>query len=76
MEAQWDMFLHGLADRIHNKIYTLYTLEIPTTIDGLIDLAIRVDARLQHRDQRVLQSLIANTEDQLSAASSDTAGHV
>ncbi|XDV17972.1 hypothetical protein PO909_023760 [Leuciscus waleckii] len=45
-EAQWDMFLHGLADRIQNEIYTL---ELPATLDGLIDLAIRVDASLQRR---------------------------
>uniref|UniRef100_A0A9J7ZZV9 Retrotransposon gag domain-containing protein n=1 Tax=Cyprinus carpio carpio TaxID=630221 RepID=A0A9J7ZZV9_CYPCA len=45
-EAQWDMFWRGLADRIVNEIYTL---ELPTSLDGLIDLAIRVDTRLQHR---------------------------
>jgi hypothetical protein len=50
-DAQWDMFRHGLADRIINEIYTQ---ELPTSLDGLIDLAIRVDARLQRRGQRAL----------------------
>lgn len=43
-EAQWDMFLHGLADHIQDEIYTL---ELPSSWDDLIDLAIRVDSRLQ-----------------------------
>lgn len=47
-EAQWDMFLHGLAPHIQNEIYVL---DLPTSLDGLIDLAIRVDARLWRRSQ-------------------------
>uniref|UniRef100_A0A9J8D7P2 Retrotransposon gag domain-containing protein n=1 Tax=Cyprinus carpio carpio TaxID=630221 RepID=A0A9J8D7P2_CYPCA len=43
-EAQWDMFLHGLADRVHKEIYLL---ELPTSLNGLIDLALRVDARIE-----------------------------
>ncbi len=38
-EAQWDMFLHGLADRVQKEIYVL---DLPTTLNGLIDLALRV----------------------------------
>ncbi len=53
-EAQWDMFLQGLADHIQKEIFAL---DLPSDLDGLIDLAIRVDARLQRRDQRVRQSL-------------------
>lgn len=45
-EAQWDMFLHGLAPHIQDEIYAL---ELPTSLDDLIDLAIRVDARLRRR---------------------------
>ncbi len=48
-EAQWDMFLHGLADRIQGEIFCG---ELPTSLDGLIELALRVDSRLQQRDQR------------------------
>ena len=44
-EAQWDIFLHGLADRIQREIYTL---DLPGRLDDLIELALRVDARL-HR---------------------------
>ncbi|KAL0152183.1 hypothetical protein M9458_051906 [Cirrhinus mrigala] len=66
------MFLYGLADRIHNEIYSQ---ELPALLDELIDLAIRVDARLRRRDQRALRSPVVNTEDQYSAASTDTAGH-
>ncbi|KAL0199932.1 hypothetical protein M9458_003119, partial [Cirrhinus mrigala] len=47
-QAQWDVFLHGLADRIQKEIFTL---ELPADLDGLIDLALRVDARLQRLDQ-------------------------
>ncbi len=45
-EAQWDMFFHGLADYVKDEIYAL---ELPTSLDGLVSLAIRVDARLQQR---------------------------
>ncbi len=46
-KVQWDMFLHGLADHIQQEIYTV---ELPTGLDKLVDLALRVDARLQQRD--------------------------
>lgn len=36
-EAQWDMFLHGLAERIQREIFAL---ELPSDLDGLIALAI------------------------------------
>ncbi len=42
-EAQWDMFLHGLADRIQREIYVL---DLPEDFNGLVELALRVDARL------------------------------
>ena len=42
-EAQWDMFLHGLADRVQREIYAL---DLPETLNGLVELALRVDARL------------------------------
>ncbi len=48
-KAQWDMFLHGLADRIHQEIDVV---ELPLGLDELVDLALRVDARLQQRDLR------------------------
>ena len=48
-EAQWDVFLHGLADRIQREIYAL---ELPTSLNELIDLALRVDARLSRLEQR------------------------
>ncbi len=48
-EAQWDMFLHGLADRIQREIFTV---KLPIDLDGLIELALHIDARLQQRDQR------------------------
>ncbi|KAG1927325.1 retrotransposable element [Pimephales promelas] len=49
-EAQWDMFLHGLADHVQREIYAL---DLPTTLNGLIDLALRVDARLSRVERRV-----------------------
>ncbi len=54
-EAQWDMFLHGLADRVQKEIYVL---DLPTTLNGLIDLALRVDARLARVEQRVPSSRV------------------
>ncbi len=72
-EAQWDMFRHGLADRIINEIYTQ---ELPTSLDGLIDLAIRVDTRLQRRGQRALQMPVVNTEDRFSSMATGAVGHV
>ncbi len=51
-----------------------YTHELPTSLDGLIDLAIRVDARLQSRGQRALQMPVVNTDDRFS--SMGTVGHV
>uniref|UniRef100_A0A673MBN3 CUB domain-containing protein n=1 Tax=Sinocyclocheilus rhinocerous TaxID=307959 RepID=A0A673MBN3_9TELE len=63
-EAQWDVFRHGLADRITNEIYTL---ELPTSLDGLIDLAIRVDNRLRRRDERTLQVSAGRSGDQFAA---------
>ncbi len=45
--AQWDMFLHGLADRIQREIEVV---ELPPGLDELVDLALRVDARLQQRE--------------------------
>ncbi len=47
--AQWDMFQHGLADRIQRETFML---ELPPDLDGLIDLALRVDSRLQQGGQR------------------------
>ncbi len=40
-EAQWDIVFHGLADYVKDEIYTL---ELPMSLDGLVSLAIRVDA--------------------------------
>lgn len=60
-EAQWDMFLHGLADRVHREIYTT---ELPTTLNGLIELALRVDSRLTRMNRRVKPSSgISRTEE-------------
>ncbi len=61
-EAQWDMFFHGLADYVKDEIYTL---ELPTSLDGLVSLAIRVDARLQQRGQRARRASADNRLDHL-----------
>ena len=50
-EAQWDMFLHGLADRVQREIYAL---DLPPSLNGLIELALRVDARLTRMERRGL----------------------
>lgn len=51
-EVQWDKFLHGLDDRIQREIFAL---DLPINLDGLIELAIRVDNRLQRHDRRTRQ---------------------
>ncbi len=61
-EAQWDMFFHGLADYVKDEIYAL---ELPTSLDGLVSLAIRVDARLQQRGQRARRTSANNRLDHL-----------
>ncbi len=48
-EAQWDMFLHGQADRVQREIYIL---DLPRSLNGLVELALRVDARLNRVTQR------------------------
>ncbi len=71
--AQWDMFLHGLADRIQREIDVM---ELPPGLDELVDLALRVDARLQQRDLRGRRKLtpghpFLNTGDTVSHSSVD-----
>ncbi len=61
-EAQWDMFFHGLADYVKDEIYAL---ELPTSLDGLVSLAIRVDARLQQRGQQARRASAVNRLDHL-----------
>ncbi len=48
-EVQWDIFRHGLADRIQREIFML---ELPPDLDVLIDLALRMDSSLQQSGQR------------------------
>ncbi|KAL0200267.1 hypothetical protein M9458_003454, partial [Cirrhinus mrigala] len=67
-EAQWDMFLHGLADRIQKEIFML---ELPTNLDALIALTIHVDTCLQQQEQRVLQRVAPVSTDLLAPFSSD-----
>ncbi|KAI2653739.1 Transposon Tf2-9 polyprotein [Labeo rohita] len=68
-QAQWDVFLHGLADRIQREIFTL---ELPADLDGLIDLALRVDARLQRRDQLCSNTLASDFSASPVTASTNT----
>lgn len=70
-EAQWDIFLHGLAIRIQNEIYTL---DFPTALDELIDLAIQVDMRLQRRDQCAHNSRMSVVERECSSVAVDIVG--
>ena len=43
------MFLHGLEDRIQKEIYVL---DLPRSLNGLVELALRVDARLSRIGRR------------------------
>ncbi len=69
-KALWDHFLHGLAEHIKDEIYSL---ELPSSLDGLIDLAIRVDNRIslrsRHRRSGFPPELVTRAA---SGAASDT----
>ncbi|KAI2668694.1 Transposon Tf2-6 polyprotein [Labeo rohita] len=69
-EAQWDMFLHGLADRVQREIYAL---ELPADLNGLIDLALRVDARLSRAERRCLPARLPPGEGPPARASGNDA---
>ncbi|KAL0160864.1 hypothetical protein M9458_044589, partial [Cirrhinus mrigala] len=69
-EAQWDMFLHGLADRIQREIYAL---DLPADLNGLIDLALRVDARLSRAERRCLPARLPPGEGPPARASGNDA---
>ncbi|KAI2644103.1 Transposon Tf2-6 polyprotein [Labeo rohita] len=68
-KALWDHFLHGLAEHLKDEIYSL---ELPSSLDGLINLTIRVDSRLalRSRHRRGVVSLEPAIRT-VSAASSD-----
>lgn len=72
-ETQWDVFLHGLADRIQKEIFTL---ELPTSLDGLIDLALRVDLRLQQHGLQVRHQLLPVVPDYFLVESGRTVSHL
>ncbi len=60
------MFLHGLADRIQKEIFTV---ELPTDLDGLIELALRVEVRLEQHDQRGHHKLVSELPEYSTAYS-------
>ncbi len=67
-EAQWDMFLYGLSDVIKDEIYSL---DLPTGVDKLIDLAIRVDTRLRRRGQQTFRGLPVFPQGHFSSVSDE-----
>uniref|UniRef100_A0A9J8BJU2 Retrotransposon gag domain-containing protein n=1 Tax=Cyprinus carpio carpio TaxID=630221 RepID=A0A9J8BJU2_CYPCA len=69
-EAQWDMFLHGLADRVQKEIYAL---DLPTSLNGLIELALRVDARLTRMERRSLPSSTSWSQPNVRSSGGDAA---
>jgi hypothetical protein len=72
-EAQWDMFLHGLADHVQKEIYAL---DLPTTLNGLIDLALRVDARLSRVERRATPTRTLEAADGLRSSGRDVVSPV
>ncbi|KAF7645929.1 hypothetical protein LDENG_00196170 [Lucifuga dentata] len=52
MEYGSDAFLNGLADYIKDE---LVSHDLPTTLDGLIELATRIDLCIQARRRKKLQ---------------------
>uniref|UniRef100_A0A9J8CX94 DUF4939 domain-containing protein n=1 Tax=Cyprinus carpio carpio TaxID=630221 RepID=A0A9J8CX94_CYPCA len=70
---QWDMFLHGLADRVHKEIYLL---ELPTSLNRLIDLALRVDARIERLGAHACPTRLPSTLESGSSSRENTVGPV
>ncbi|KAF7655616.1 hypothetical protein LDENG_00053630 [Lucifuga dentata] len=52
MAAQCDAFLNGLADYVKDE---LVSHDLPTTLDGLVELATHTDLRIQARRREKLQ---------------------
>ncbi|XP_038822213.1 uncharacterized protein LOC120022396 [Salvelinus namaycush] len=69
-EAQWDMFLHGLEDRIQKEIYVL---DLPRSLNGLVELALRVDARLSRIGRRACPNRPYNDTEGWHASGGNTA---
>ncbi|MGL5500114.1 MAG: DUF4939 domain-containing protein, partial [Plesiomonas shigelloides] len=72
-EAQWDMFLHGLADRVKREIYML---DLPSTLNELIELALRVDARIDQLGRYLHTTREPGAVVRRSIPEVDTVGHV
>ncbi|XDV18071.1 hypothetical protein PO909_023843 [Leuciscus waleckii] len=72
-EAQWDMFLHGLADRVQREIYAL---DLPTKLNELIELALRVDSRLSRVERRMLPARVSAAAETLRASGGDAVSPV
>lgn len=69
-EAQWDMFFYGLSESIKDEVYSL---DLPTGLDKLIDLAIQVDTRLRRRGQRTPRGLLGRPPVHFSSIPGETA---
>ena len=66
--AQCDAFLMGLADYIKDE---LISYDLPTTVDGIIELASRIDRRIQTRQREKHQGLAGRRQPAPSPAASD-----
>lgn len=70
--AQTDAFLLGLADYIKDE---LVSYDLPTSLDGLIELAAKLDRRIQARRQERRQRLTERRPVLRPRLSSDTISH-
>ncbi len=61
-----------MADRIQKEIFTV---ELPTDLDGLIELALRVNAHLQQCDQRGRHKLVSEFPEYSTANSCKMVSH-
>ncbi len=67
------MFLHGLADRIQREIYVL---DLPEDFNGLVELALRVDARLSRMERRIPPSRHPGLTESQRSSGGDAVGHI
>ncbi|ROL48753.1 Serine/threonine-protein kinase SIK2, partial [Anabarilius grahami] len=70
-EVQWDVFLHGLADRVQREIYVL---DLPQSLNGLVDLALRVDTRINRLENLPRSDFTSRGAEARGVNSRDTVG--
>lgn len=70
--AQNDAFLRGLADYLKDE---LVSFELPASLDGLIDLVLRLDQRIQSRRRERRRGFAGHASAPFRFQTTETGGH-